>query len=81
MLYDRLKDKPDVKPATREAAQPLDLPTPYLLFLGDAADAGYAKTAFGLRDWAPHKCVGEYALPSATVTTALPALSPAEAVG
>ena len=78
MLYDRLKNKPDVKPATREA-QPLDLPTPYLLFLGDAADAGYAKTAFGLRDWAADKCVGEYALPGAAVTTGLPALSPAEA--
>jgi uncharacterized NAD-dependent epimerase/dehydratase family protein len=79
VLYDRLKNQPDVKPAGREAARPLDLPTPYLLFLGDAADAGYAKTAFGLRDWAPDKCVGEYALPGATVTTGLPSLSPAEA--
>ena len=25
---------------------------PYLLFLGDATEPGYAKTAFGLRDWA-----------------------------
>ena len=29
------------------------LPQPYLLFLGDVTEAGYAKTAFGLRDWAP----------------------------
>lgn len=57
----------------------LDLPTPYLLFLGDVADAGYAKTAFGLRDWAPERCVGEYALPGATVSAGLPRLSPTEA--
>ena len=24
---------------------------------------GFAKTAFGLRDWAPELCVGEFALP------------------
>ena len=57
----------------------LALPTPYLLFLGDSTDNGYAKTAFGLRDWAPEKCLGEYGLPSATVTTGLPRLTPAEA--
>ena len=31
----------------------LALPRPYLLFLGDTVEPGYAKTAFGLRDWAP----------------------------
>jgi uncharacterized NAD-dependent epimerase/dehydratase family protein len=57
----------------------LALPQPYLLFLGDTVEPGYAKTAFGLRDWAPEKCVGEFALPSATVTTGLPKLTPWEA--
>jgi uncharacterized NAD-dependent epimerase/dehydratase family protein len=57
----------------------VDVPGPYLLFLGDITEAPYAKTAFGLRDWAPEKCVGEYALPGATVTTGLPSLQPAEA--
>ncbi len=57
----------------------LVLPQPYLLFLGDVSFAPYAKTAFGLRDWAPERCVGEYALPAATVTTGLPSLTPAEA--
>ena len=47
--------------------------------LGDVTEAGYAKTAFGLRDWAPDKCVGEVALPRATVTTGLPAMTPREA--
>ena len=71
--------------ATREAeaaASPpptLALPQPYLLFLGDTVEPGYAKTAFGLRDWAADKCVGEFALPSATVSTGLPKLSPWEA--
>lgn len=57
----------------------LALPQPYLLFLGDTLEPGYAKTAFGLRDWARERCVGEYALPSATVSTGLQKLSPREA--
>jgi uncharacterized NAD-dependent epimerase/dehydratase family protein len=54
------------------------LPQPYLLFLGDTTEAGYAKTAFGLRDWAGDRCVGEWAC-GATVTTGLPFLTPREA--
>jgi uncharacterized NAD-dependent epimerase/dehydratase family protein len=54
------------------------LPQPYLLFLGDATEAGYAKTAFGLRDWASERCVGEWSC-GATVSTGLPALTPEEA--
>jgi uncharacterized NAD-dependent epimerase/dehydratase family protein len=57
----------------------LALPQPYLLFLGDTVEPGYAKTAFGLRDWARDKCVGEFALPRATVSTGLPRLTPREA--
>jgi uncharacterized NAD-dependent epimerase/dehydratase family protein len=55
------------------------LPQPYLLFLGDTVEPGYAKTAFGLRDWAPEKCVGEFGLPSASVTTGLQKMTPLEA--
>ncbi len=55
------------------------LPSPYLLFLGDTVEPGYAKTAFGLRDWARERCVGEFALPGASVTAGLPVLSPREA--
>ncbi len=57
----------------------LELPWPYLLFLGDTVEHGYAKTAFGLRDWAPERCVGEYALPGCTVTAGLDRLDPAAA--
>jgi len=57
----------------------LSLPSPYLLFLGDITQPEFAKTAFGLRDWAADKCVGEWACPAASITTGLPRLSPAEA--
>lgn len=55
----------------------LDLPHPHLLFLGDTTEPAYAKTAFGLRDWAPERCIGEFACAGATVTTGLPFLTPA----
>lgn len=61
------------------SAGSLILPQPYLLFLGDTTERGYAKTAFGLRDWAPEKCVGEYALAGATVSAGLEQLNPAQA--
>jgi uncharacterized NAD-dependent epimerase/dehydratase family protein len=50
-----------------------------LLFLGDITEPGFAKTAFGLRDWAGERCVGELRLPGATVSAGLPSLSPAQA--
>lgn len=67
--------------STAEGSEELaGLPAPYLLFLGDTTDPGFAKTAFGLRDWVPDKCVGELALSGATITTGLPRMSPSEAV-
>ena len=69
------KERPRA-PADRD---PLALPFPYLLFLGDVIEPGFAKTAFGLRDWAPHKCVGEFSLAGARVTTGLTQYRPAEA--
>lgn len=61
------------------AAEPAQLPYPYLLFLGDATEPAFAKTAFGLRDWIPERCVGEWGCAEATVSTGLPRLTPAEA--
>ena len=64
---------------TRRKDAPVEaLPQPYLLFLGDTTEPGYAKTAFGLRDWAGDHVVGEWSC-GATVTTGLPRLSPKEA--
>ncbi|MGO4221188.1 DUF1611 domain-containing protein [Lysobacter sp. TAF61] len=67
-----------VAPTLHEPETPA-LPAPYLLFLGDTVEPGYAKTAFGLRDWAPEQCLGEYLLPGARVSTGLPAMTPAQA--
>src|SRR5690606_26113718 len=53
---------------------------PYLLFLGEATHFSQAKTAFGLRDWAPEACVGQWRLPGCAVTLDLPDLEPAQAV-
>ena len=55
-------------------------PSPYLLFLGDTVEPGYAKTAFGLRDWSGERCIGEWALAGASVTTGLDWMTPAAAV-
>lgn len=55
------------------------LPAPYLLFLGDTVEPGFAKTAFGLRDWAGDRCLGEHKLPAARVSTGLPEMTPADA--
>jgi len=63
--------------ALRESPVAL-LPQPYLLFLGDTTEAGYAKTAFGLRDWAGERVVGEFGC-GATVSTGLAYLTPKEA--
>jgi uncharacterized NAD-dependent epimerase/dehydratase family protein len=63
-------------PALREAEP---LPQPYLLFLGDVVEPGYAKTAFGLRDWARDRCVGEFGCEGGTVSAGLPAMTPAQA--
>lgn len=57
----------------------LHLPQPYLLFLGDITEPGYGKTAIGLRDWAPERCVGEYVLPGCRIGTGLERMTPVEA--
>jgi uncharacterized NAD-dependent epimerase/dehydratase family protein len=57
----------------------INLPRPYLLFLGDATERSVAKTALGLADWAPSACLGEYALPNCTVSTGLPRMTIAQA--
>lgn len=65
-----------ISPASNAA--PGLLPQPYLLFLGDTTEPAYAKTAFGLRDWAADRCVGEWSC-GATVSANLPMLTPAQA--
>ncbi len=53
--------------------------TPYLLFLGDAADDLAAKTARGVVDWRPDWCVGELRLEGCNTSLGLAEMSPEEA--
>jgi len=57
----------------------LQLRTPYLLFLGSADSDPMAKTAFGVRDWTPERCVAQLRLPGCKVDLGLPDMTPAAA--
>lgn len=57
----------------------VSLRRPYLLFLGEETNALKAKTAFGLRDWAPESCIGQMHMPGGTVDLGLPEMTPAAA--
>ena len=70
---------PEEGVALEARRDPLVLPRPYLLFLGAERDRGFAKTAFGLRDWAPDDCIGEYGYGESTISLGLPFLTPGEA--
>ncbi len=72
-LWDALHIPINNNPAMRE------LRKPYLLYLGGATIPTDAKTACGLRDWCGQDVVGEWSLPSATISVGMPRLSPAEA--
>lgn len=58
----------------------IEVPSPYLLFLGDVSNPLDAKTAMGLRDWRPEGCVGQFRLPGCAVDLGLPDMSFSEAV-
>lgn len=52
---------------------------PYLLFLGDAPDELAAKTARGIADWRPDRCLGQLRLPGCKADLDLADLTPDEA--
>jgi uncharacterized NAD-dependent epimerase/dehydratase family protein len=54
--------------------------TPYLLFLGDAADPLAAKVAQGIKDWRPELCVGQLRLDGCKADMGLDDLTIEEAV-
>ncbi len=56
------------------------LKTPYLLFLGDAADQLAAKVAQGVKDWRPEHCVGQVRLEGCNADMGLPDMTIEEAV-
>ncbi len=53
----------------------MQLQSPYLLFLGDAADQLAAKTADGVAFWRPHWCVGQLRLAQCGADVGLPDMS------
>ena len=55
------------------------IPTPYLLFLGDAPDQLAAKVAQGIKDWRPENAVGQFRLPGCGATVGLDDLTLEEA--
>lgn len=57
----------------------MNIPTPYLVFLGDAKDYKQAKTAFGLKEWRPELCVGQMRIEGCEVDLGLPDLTCAQA--
>jgi len=64
---------------TSASPEGLVLPKPYLVFLGNEPNKAFAKTAFGLADWARSDCVGEINCGTEALTLGLPLLSPGEA--
>ena len=55
------------------------IPTPYLLFLGDAPDPLAAKVAQGIKDWRPEFAVGQYRMEGCKADMGLPDMTLAEA--
>lgn len=58
----------------------MELKQPYLLFLGDAADALAAKVAQGIKTWRPEYCVGQLRLEGCNADVGLEDLNIAQAV-
>lgn len=48
---------------------------PFVVFLGDAIDALYAKTGLGMVKWRPEECAGQMRLPGCGVNADVPDLS------
>ena len=57
----------------------MDVEGPYLLFLGDAQSILDAKTASGILDWRPDRCVAQMRLPECGVDLGLPEADPVAA--
>src|SRR5882724_5104997 len=56
-----------------------EIKPPYLVFLGDAADALAAKTSIGVVQWRPKACIGQLRLAGCKADAGLPDMSPREA--
>ena len=61
-------------PAANLSSPRHELRKPYVLFIGDVDIPSNAKTAFGIRDWAPDDVTGQWRLPDCPVSLGLPDL-------
>ncbi|KAA0684226.1 N-acetyltransferase DgcN [Roseomonas genomospecies 6] len=59
----------------------MDIPHPYLMFLGDVQDQLGAKTAQGIVDWRPEWCLGQIRLEGCKADLGIPDMTIAEAAG
>ena len=57
----------------------MQIPHPYLLFLGDVQDQLAAKTAQGIVDWRQEWCLGQFRMPGCKADVGLPDMSIEEA--
>ena len=58
----------------------MNIKTPYLLFLGDAADPLAAKVAQGICDWRPENALGQYRMPNCQADLGLQDMSIEQAI-
>ena len=58
----------------------IDIHPPYLIFVGDTEDELFAKTGFGVVQWRPELCMGQYRSTRTAVDLGLRDVTPAEAV-
>src|SRR5690348_3904969 len=64
---------------SRRTRSPAMIPTPYLLFLGDAHDQLAAKVAQGIKDWRPEFALGQYRMAGCKADLGLPEMDLAAA--
>jgi uncharacterized NAD-dependent epimerase/dehydratase family protein len=58
----------------------MNIPLPYLMFLGDVHDQLAAKTAAGIVDWRPESCLGQLRLPGCKADLGIVDMTIADAV-
>ncbi len=57
----------------------VELPKPYVIFLGDTQNILDAKTALGLLDWCKEDCIAQVSMPGCKIDLNLPELTPSQA--
>lgn len=57
----------------------MDIPGKYLIFLGESATPIAAKTGFGLVQWRPEMCLGQWSLGARSVDLGVPEMTPDKA--